>query len=333
MLPPNAREYITEIPTLDERQFIPDSPNIMGGEGYEISIYEPYIAGISGPRGGIKSGTLSYLAMVFLAHGLKVWLNYPLQFYLVRNARKELLKSHTLDFNELFTMSSEFQGGLIGIDEYNDWDNSYNFNSVQSKILYGMWGQIRKNDISFYYVSKFLENIGRKTRDETDIEIACMDACKLPFGRGKFKRGELCTWDITDLSGNWTGRPWMKYRDPPYQNEFYHRAIMGSYDTRLRFDIFEAMRGIKLDLRKRLIGDEGQGEDEYNWDDIKQRAGQLFAQARRWRAADFWAAFGIKNSMAKSEIARFLEDTLGMSRTMSNGANYFTMREPVRVVV
>jgi hypothetical protein len=273
-------------PTIYTQQFWPDTG---GKKGRGLSLTESMCGCVSGSRGSGKSETLTYIGISAMASGQKCWANYPITAKLVDGEGNEFLaRSTPLNFDELFNLDPSFRGGVIIIDEYQDWDSNYDIRSTQSKVLHAMWAQIRKNDISFYYAAKKFRWVGIKTRDETDIEINCHDAAKTPAGFGKYQKGELINWTVWDESGNWTGKMADEY-PVPYTFKFYAKPIWGAYDTRHRFDFWEAIQGIKIEKTKRII-DKANHDESYEQEDTElmererhQSEKPSVAEARRYR--------------------------------------------------
>jgi hypothetical protein len=288
---------------------------------YGADVNESYIWGVSGVRGSGKSETLDFLGVRALAMGLPVWSNFPIKFRLLQHHKQPMtLEAMPLIFQDLFSISSDLYGGLIIIDEYQDWDNALSFMTTQSKLLHAFWAQIRKNQLSFAYGSKKLRWIGLKTREETDIEIGCQDAAKTPKGRRLYKRGERIYWDYKDWSGNWTGKA---YEDDPitYPYTFEAKFLWGSYDTNQRFDIFEAMRGLKLDLDKTVISDKDQNA-KIDLEATERMIESLFSKEERIKASEIYDLVGANGSKEKTAVSRLIKD-MGGKEVIWAGCKYF----------
>jgi len=315
----NGRKEIhVTIPTIYEHQLVasfPGTARTMRG----ISIYDSYIIALTGPRGGIKSGTLAYCAMKFLASGLPVFTNQPVKFNIVRrNGEKELLESQDLDFDKLFTHSSDYHGGLVAIDEYQLYDRSGRAMTTQHLVLMGQWEQIRKLDMSFYYVAKRIELVPGDIAWETDIEINCADITPYP------KSGEVCLWSIKDLSGLWTRHMFDPKHPVIYKQRFYHRAIWGAYQTKLNYDFFDAMRGVKMDLQKRVISD-GSGKNDLDLPSIARKALVMFQSDDSYRPTEFWEALGVDGNINKGKVRNFLEKEIGLGEKLSSGRRSYAI--------
>lgn len=292
------------------------------------SPYESYIYAFCGPRGSGKDESLSLIAILFLASELPVWLNYPLKFYYKRNGDEhyKLYEAQLLDMNKLLNHSTEYEGGLIGISEYQDWDNAMRSQTNQSLLLHAFWGQIRKGDLSFAYTTKRLEDIAGKTSSETDIVTTCQDHTEIiedyeyDHPRG---RGALVLWNpIIDMSGYLTRR--MNTFLKPMLQPMY--CLWGCYNTKERFDFFEAMRGVKFDFEKRVIGDGDDSEDyiHIDYEVIKHRTQEIFQSYDKIAPSDFWDTIGIDyNNAQKNKIKKYLENEMGIVSRQQAGHWYF----------
>lgn len=324
------RTFKTEMPTLHEDQLFDTAYNPYAG-GFGADVDESYIWGVSGVRGSGKSMTLAYLGVRTLALGLPVWSNFPIKFkYLQHHKDPVILESTPLNFKELFALSPDYFGGLVLIDEYQDWANALSFMTTQNKILNSVWAQIRKNQLSFAYGAKKLRWIDLKTREETDIEIACKDASREPSNRFKYRRGQMVYWDIKDWSGNWTGHA---YEDDPitYPQKFAAEFIWGAYDTNQRFDIFEAMRGLKIDLEKTVISDKEPENDNINREEVEKMLIGLFKRDHSIRASELFDTIGISNVKQKSVVSRLVKD-MGGKEVYKGGIRHFKLDPDLELV-
>lgn len=315
--PEEKLPYIHEDQIFD-RQFTEED----GIDNYGVDVDESYIWGVSGVRGSGKSETLAYFGARGLCMGLPVWSNFPIKFKYLRHGKDPLIvESKPLMFKDLFSIADYLRGGVIIVDEYQDWANALNFMSTQNKLLNAFWAQIRKNQLSFVYAAKKLRWIDLKTREETDIEIRCQDAAKKPGGRREYLKGEKILHDYVDWSGNWTGKA---YEDYPisFPYTFYARFLWGIYDTNQRFDIFEAMRGYKVDLTKNTITDKEDGGTQINMEQLEQMAIGLFKRDHKWRSTEFFDTIGIPREQ-RARTSVLLKD-MGVKEKYQGNSRFFT---------
>lgn len=282
--------------------------------------YESYIYAFTGPRGAGKDESLSLLAIIFIANGIPAYLNFPLQFYYKRDGagKAELLKAELIDMDKLLNHSQDYDGGLIGISEYQDWDNAMRSVTTQSLILHSFWDQIRKGDMSFAYTAKRLDDIAGKTVSETDFEICCMDITDSSYEDTEGiprQRGAIVSWKpIIDRSGYLTKRMGsflMPKKQPMYQ-------IWGSFETKRRFDYFEAMRGVRLNLEKRVIGDAPEQAD-FDPEEILRRSHEIFQSVDKIPQSDFFRTLGVKSQRAKQAVKDLLMENMDIRQYGSAG--------------
>ncbi|KKN17306.1 hypothetical protein LCGC14_0967150 [marine sediment metagenome] len=312
----HRKQYVTTTPLIYEWQLRALCYSEMDGEfgSYRVlSPFESFVYGITGPRGAGKDESLTLLAMIYLANGQPVWLNYPMKYYLKREGAEEaeLLEAQPLDMDKWLNHSEEYEGGFIGISEFQDWDNSFRQMGNQSLIIHSWIDQIRKLECSFGYTAKRLEDVGGKTVSETDMNICCMDVTDsielqdgVPHGDGA-----MVKWfPLIDMSGKLTKRmgAWL----PPKLQPMY--ALWGSYNSAQKFDFFEAMRGVKFDFTKRVIGD-GNGHADIDLEEMKNRTLEILQSQPNIQAGDLWETLGVKNPQHMRQIGNLLENTPGIT--------------------
>jgi hypothetical protein len=321
---PVAYQNVT-IPRIHIRQIFPSYSHSKLARNVEFT--DSYIICFSGPRGGGKTTFLSFFAMKYLALGLKVWLNYPLAFYLVReNGKAELKKAELIDLPTLLKMEDMVKGGLVGLDEYQEIASAYGFNSIKNRLLAALWAQIRKLELSFCYTSKFYDWVDTRTRDELDIEMKCIDTSKTPWGRGKYARGEMIFAQAMDHSGVWTGYPYRETRTA-YPFKLFSRPLWGAFDSKHRINIWDSLRGVELDLQKTKITDgktkDGRSvEDSIDVEAVANQVKLLFSNTDRIRATDLFEDLGIHSPRDKYLLRKILPEC-GVRETLSGGMTVY----------
>jgi len=290
------------------------------GGDFSWDVNQPYVVGVSGARGSGKSLTLCYMGIRALAMGVPVWSNFPIRYKLLTRHGPKVLEANKLLFKDLLILENRPRGGLILIDEYQDWANNLNFMSTQNKLLNAVWHQIRKDDLCFAYAAKKLRWIDSKTREETDIEIQCKDMWTDPKYRRSTKRGETVLQDYIDWSGFWTGQ---MYDDYPivYPMRAYYKFCWEAYDTRQRFDIFEALKGYKLDLTKEVITDK---EDSFNLEQIEKKLINLFDSDKQIKASEVYQYLGLKNNYQKNAVSKLIRD-IGGEESWRGNSKFFNL--------
>ena len=165
---------------------------------------------------------------------------------------------------------------------------------------------------------------------ETDIEICCKDASRERSNRFTYQRGEMIYWDFKDWSGNWTG---VSYEDEPVtiQQKFFAKPIWGAYDTNQRFDIFEAMRGLKVDMEKTVISDKEPENDNINREQIENMMISLFKKDHSMRASELFSMLGIDDNKRKGIVFRLLK-AIGGKEQYKGGTRYFNFDPDVDLI-
>lgn len=322
----SRKYYVTKTPYIYEWQLraMGYSHDDIDGDGYRVvSPYDSYIYGITGGRGSGKDETLTLLAMIHMANGIPACLNYPMKFKYYRQGgdKAELLEAEQIDMEKWLKHSDDYRGYFIGISEFQDWDPAYRQMSNQSLIIHAWVDQIRKLECSFGYTTKRLEDVGGKSVSETDIHICCMDVTDsielqdgVPHGAGA-----MIKWEpIRDLSGQLTKRMGsflLPKLQPMYQ-------LWGSYNTLERFDFFEAMRGVKLELGKRIIGDgDGNGHNALDLETAKVRLLQIMQSCPQLTASEIMDNLGI--SMKQWKVLKYQMPEWGIETKISNGQRIY----------
>lgn len=319
------KKYITETPTIYEQQLWPKLSSAKKKTMPLDIMAKSYIAALTGPRGGVKSGSLAYLGIWAMAKQHRAITNLPIKCNLVRhNGDKEILQSEPLDIEILIMEPELYAGSLILWDEYQQFDRSGSHMTTQHQLLISQWEQIRKQEISFVYVSKRINLIPGDIAWETDLEINCMDVSN--SAKGEID-GTRVGWEIKDLSGLWSRRMFDPNNPVIYRAGFYHRAIMGAYDTSQRFDPIEAKRGFKVDLNKRVISDK---EEDFDIDDFRQPIAELFKVKDKYWLPELLAKLGVRDLKLKKEISALMH-RMGFDMGVSAGQKYFKLNSKIIV--
>lgn len=296
-----------------------------------VNPYESYIYAFTGPRGAGKDESLTLLSIIFLANGIPVHLNYPMKFYYKKDGaeKADLLEAKLLDMEKWLKQDDTYQGSFIGISEFQDWDNAYRQQTTQSLLIHSWVDQIRKMDCSFGYTSKRLNDVGGKTVSETDFEICCTDISSYSEDGYPKQRGAMVMWNpIVDRSGYLTRRMGAYLR--PKKQPMYQ--LWGSFNTYERFNFFDAMRGVKLDLKKRVFGDgSGDGESrEIDYEDIRRKTLEIFQSVDRMAPSEYWGTLGVKlTSFQQREILQQLSNDIGFSKGKSGNVYHYKLKDDV----
>lgn len=249
------------IPTLYEPAlYIPPSDDGSRPHLPAWDLREPTAVAFIGNRGDGKTLSLSYCAALAMANHIPVWLNYNVEFKLKRrDGTVEHLKSQPLDMKALYTFSHEMQGGLVGIDEYQYWADSYSTQSNRNKLLNYIWMQLRHRSLSFYFTVKDPAWVDKRMNFETDLVVKCTDLFKkYPED---LKKGHKICWDIYRWDVEWTGYEFMRVPKLVSSKELKAAQVLfGIYNTYEIIDPLQpgAMGGVELDLEKTKVSNKSE---------------------------------------------------------------------------
>jgi hypothetical protein len=309
------------IPVIHARQ-LKAAPVQNGKHARGVNLLDGYIICFSGPRGGMKTISLTYLGICAKAAGLNLYSNYPIKFILAHDTgKRELMESQLVDMKMLIMEADKIKDGILLLDEYQDIAGAYTFQSTKNRILAAHWARIRKQQMSLAYTSKFVDWTDTRTRDELDVEINCHDVWRLPWGYGKFGKGEKALWEAKDLSGLWTGETFRK-TGMIYSSLEYLKPIWNSYDTRYTVDIWESMRGVDLDLEKMHLSDKKEAEPSADPMLVQAKLISMFEKKDKYAGMEFWSAAGLDSQKpADRKLVSTFMDKLGIAKH-KNGAYY-----------
>ena len=201
-----------------------------------LMLGESNVIGFTGPRGGGKSLSMAYFICKALASGMTVWSNMPVGYSLQLNgnAAKEL-NSTPLDMSALYHLEKDIVHGAIAIDELQYLADSRLSGSIRNRIMNAVIAQIRKRALDFYYTVKQDGWVDKRLRYETDVLAFCRDYTKTPEGIDSgIPKGHVFSVQVMDMSGAWTGKPYVD-GDKPYTFTFTGARkfwdVYNSYDV------------------------------------------------------------------------------------------------------
>jgi hypothetical protein len=283
------------------------------------------IMGIVGNKGAGKSLYLAHALTTKLAMGETVWSNMPVKIgptIIAVNAKMgQIIKpaeAEPLDWNLLYKLDESMAEGTVGIDEITYFVGSRQSMETRNRLINACVRQVRHRCLDLFYTAKSFHMVDAYLREETDIIVVCKDLSYEPWGKANhLKGGEMINFKLFDYSGVITGK---SIRMTPFANNFElsgrgsyfeanleGRPLWECYDTRHIISIEEAFTGVKMNFKKREIG---------NQDEIKEGITDKIKQAIR----DF------KNS-GQIEVPTFafweyLKSNLGLNGLSNNLARY-----------
>jgi hypothetical protein len=123
---------------------------------------ENVITGITGYKGSFKTTFLTYLlkSESELKPTNTIYNNYKVTF-----------PFKYLNATELIINKEMFVNTTIGIDELHEYADSRNSGSLQNRLVSGFFLQSRHTNSNIYYSTQFIDQIDKRIRRITDVEI------------------------------------------------------------------------------------------------------------------------------------------------------------------
>jgi len=218
------------------------------------------VLGLTGPKRSCKS--LEYAKILYkrMAAGKKVWSNLPVctpKFLLDKGF--PMLRSKEIDWDAFYSMSEEYQDGIMGLDEAGGINSNRGSLSTRNRVSNSFYNQVGHRNLDIVWAAKSSGWLDRQGLGyETDIEVICQDMAKTRWGRlNNVKKGTLVHLQAWDRSGSLTGRV-ADRRDKfarPFK-EWYDSTpyiYWTSYSTKQLQSIEEIFGSLKLDIQKRVI--------------------------------------------------------------------------------
>lgn len=238
--------------------------------GHGIDLNKNLMGSLTGPRGGTKTLTMSWILSVVMRLGKPVWANYPISFFvqevdeLPDNYSREFVRigpcvwinldstlmyyeSRRLDMMKFQQFSKELRAGAVGIDELQYFVEARRSGKEKNLLLSYQIMQIRKTANSFYYTVQNPGWVDNRFGWSSDFEIECGDIAKMPYDREdtglnrSLDEGELGQWSLKDISGSFTGERFSKSGKIHGPFQFLAWKVWNSYPTHYIIDVAEAM--------------------------------------------------------------------------------------------
>jgi len=270
---------------------------------------------LTGPRGGMKSLTASYLAISEMAQGNVVQSNLPID---TRHNFTDLprLRTKELDIVKLYSLGREIEPGAIYLlDEFDKicaarWSSTSNIN----RVLDWLATQVRKFGVSFILTAQNYWHIDSMWRDQIDIVIFCKDLKHSPWGKKKgLVRGELAFLQCYDKSGFETGYendPYTNHYAEPYAGHYLQgKPLWGAFETRKLLGINEMLRRLRFVKEEVRLGESGimRESDEPDYQSIpEKREREKLAKANYIQSVVSQMAIDGKQDVTILEMSRLL---------------------------
>lgn len=239
------------------------------------------VLGLTGPKRSGKSLIMAKILFNALLAGRNVWSTMPVKtpkFYLDKGC--PILETKPVDWDAFFSMTEEYQNGLIGIDEASAFNSNRGALTTRNRVTNAFTNQIGHRNLDVVWTAKSAGWLDRQGLGfETDIEIECHDLAKSRWGRlNHIKKGTLISLIAWDRSGAFTGR----VADPrdrfarPFKRWLHPDANIywDAYNTRGLLGVDDIFGGVKLDLQKRVISNKTRLNDDL-LESVQDLAGRL----------------------------------------------------------
>lgn len=295
-----------------------------------------WVIGFTGVRGGGKTIFAVWLACFCMVNcGFPVWSNVAIKFRCkCFDGKTRTFESLPLDMEALYSLSSEFQSGVLLIDEANLFVDSRNSMSLSSRLVNAAVQQTRKRSLSILWTAQNEEWLDNRLRFSTDLIIHTKDMAKTPWGlRNHQKKGVSFSWDAWDMSGQWTGH---SVRDNPYpvltRQIFNGELLWPVYDTYLAQDIIAANRKVRINQAPITIGEDGKVAvtPDVRRDAVAQVINYLKGNGQeRVSSDDLWDAIESTGLDASREVLGRDLRQLGAVRKQTTGGRYDYILPPL----
>lgn len=219
------------------------------------------VVGLGGPKRAGKSLVMAAVVYRELWKGRKVWSNLPIKtpkYFLDKGY--PLIESIPIDWDALFTLSEEYQDGLLVLDEASYYNNIRNTMHSRNRVTNAFTNQIGHRNLDVIWTAKSVGWLDRQGLGfETDVIIFCQDMAKTAYGRRNgFKKGRNIHLRAFDKSGQITGMindPTQNNKARPFISWYMNNMDIywDAYSTKHLMSIEEMFTGIKLDMEKKVI--------------------------------------------------------------------------------
>lgn len=190
---------------------------------------ENIVTGIYGNKGDGKTSFLTYLlkSEFDLKEKIPIFSNYELCF-----------DFKWLNAYELLLNWSSFEKSTIGIDELHEYADSRNSSTLQNKLVCGFFLQSRHTESNINYTTQFPDQIDKRIRRITDIDIYIANMHKDMDGDGD---DDLFQFTICD----------MRYRKVATKY-FYAKPIFDLYNSKSRINPFMVSKEKQKELIQKI---------------------------------------------------------------------------------
>jgi len=254
---------------------------------------ECVIGGFIGDKGSGKSLSMTAVIVNALVHSEKVWSNMPVSISkgcarYHGDGINAGLKAEPLDWDKFYMLDESLIEGFLAIDEITYYAGSRYSMESRNRVINLAMRQVRHRRLSVLYTARKFGWIDNYIRDETDFVVGCKDLTYSPWGRErKVPGGTAINQKYFDISGMMTGYSVYQTGWRPYKEvTFCGTPYFDCYDDSDITSIEEAMTGVKMNLRKRVISN----SDDHTDNEVILSGLQEYRELRgdRFHTDEFW---------------------------------------------
>ena len=280
---------------------------------------DSYVLCFTGPRGACKTSYMTYIAekCVYL-YGKRIVSNFPIKFGIgYKNGEIKHFESENLDIGKMLTFDEGLEDCIVVIDEAPQIINRLATMTWKNRLLTLWIQQLRKNYMSLLYASQNERWVDQELQWQTDLIAYCRDASRR-YPKENYKRGSMALIDLIDRSGLWTGFSYDEY-PRVFKRRVLTELIWGTFDSNYKFDVFESLRGVSMNLQKYEIsqGQQGLGIDMEQLSHVVTEA----VNKGKIKSKEFYSYLGELNQKQKQAISRALA-AAGIKRTGREYSQY-----------
>lgn len=257
----------------------------------EMSHYNYVICGPTG--GGKTSAAVAICIRNGFYRGKNVFSNVPIRFKIYdRSNNTYIVEAKDFDIVKFLDGDSVYEGSIVNIDEANfNADVKRSMSNLNMGVT-DIMQEGRKLDISCILTTlnpMWLDP--RIISTLADIKIECHDLYFTAWGKDRqLQKGEVTSWQITDVSGKYTGRQWTDLGMIPFQNH----NIWGTFNTKYFIKPSDQRKQVIYQRRKLFIDANGNQFDPEQIDEEKMNVVRKLARTcTEWAAPDLWRSLGI----------------------------------------
>lgn len=190
---------------------------------------ENIVTGICGHKGSGKTTLLTFFLISEIEQEIKnkCFCNYSLK-----------IPFTWLNAYDMIEHMEIFENSTIGIDELHEYADSRSSGTLQNKRIADFFLQSRHTSSNVYYTSQFIDQIDKRIRRITDIEVLCEN---LHIDTDNDGDDDLFRFTIYDTRT-------LKFEE----RMFYAKPIFSMYDSKERINPFMISKEREKEIKKNI---------------------------------------------------------------------------------